>query len=121
MSGFEVREIAIARLLITSLRATGTRSLAMLPQAREDDTDPLAVLDKVVAVEGIVRDLLYEDGLLIGRIAVAARDDAWFVTPIATEGVAVDRRCIFRGVAIPVRDHAAGQPRAILIGAFGPS
>lgn len=45
--------------------------------------------------------------------------EAYFVTPIAMDGVAVDHRCAYRGMPVAVRTHeATREPAAILAGAF---
>ena len=118
---FDPRSVVLAELLLASLREDGAGTLARLPQAapEEQRADPLAVHEKVVVVEGTVRDLRFERGLFTGRMRMSSGEDAYFVTPIAVEGMAVDRRCAFRGVPVAIRSSApVREPRAILVGAF---
>jgi hypothetical protein len=123
----DLRAVALAKVLIVSLRERGTGVLAQLPRASPEDERHLArVKDKVVEVDGEVRELRYEDGLFVGTIASPRSGLAYFVTPIAVEGIAQRRGRRFRGVPIalgsfaslgPLGEDVAG-PSVVVVGAF---
>jgi hypothetical protein len=114
----DLRAVAMAKLLILSLRRKGAGVLAELPHASPDDEWHIArVKDKVVEVDGEVRELRYEDGLFVGTIASPRSGLAYFVTPIAVEGIAERRGRRFRGVPIALGDDDAA-PSVVVVGAF---
>jgi hypothetical protein len=114
------RSIVVARLLILALRQRGTSVLAQLPQASDQDLQHVTTgTDEVVQLEGELRDVQFDDGLFMGTIVSPKTGVTYFVTPIATEGIAnhVHRR--FRGVPIPIHGEGpVAESDVIVVGAF---
>jgi hypothetical protein len=116
----DARSVVVAKLLILALRQRGTSVLADLPQATDDDLQHVGTaINKVVQLEGELRDVQFDDGLFFGTIASRETGPAYFVTPIATEGIVNHRNRRFRGVPVPVHAGAnAATPALIVVGAF---
>jgi len=108
-------DVAVAKLLIVALRRHGAAALDALPQATPDDAraGAAATLDRVSIVEGRLGEVRFSDGLFYGTIATpdGTRD---FVTPIAADGIARNRPCVFRGVTFALD----GGPSTVIVGAF---